>query len=203
MIPNSLIDEGATAPASHATRSRGARDRLRAATAGAHHELDTRLSRLDLNAPHDYHSFIRVHVDALPAIERALEAAGVERLCADWPTRRRREALLSDAAALGIGEGPREPRSLVAGDPEIVGTLYVLEGSRLGGEMLARSIRGGTGMPTAFLDHGRGARLWTSFLPLLEGTLVTERDRERAAAAALRAFAAFEKAARSVIEGSV
>ena len=182
-----------------------ARTMLRAGTAGAHEDLDTRLSALDLTDPADYAAFVRVHLAALPPIERTLEEAGVETVCDDWAARRRAGSLQADADRLGL-EPVQEVEvdgDALAGHPaRLLGTLYVLEGSRLGGEVLLRGIGRGDGIrnATAFLSHGRGEGLWRSFQPRLERGLKEPNERRMAIDAAQRAFATFGLAACRELE---
>jgi len=83
--------------------------------------------------------------------------------------RPRAPLLRADLAALGI-DAAALPRATalpdVRGLGRALGALYVLEGSTLGGQVLAREVsRGAAGVPTAFL-HGAGEATgprWTSF----------------------------------------
>lgn len=78
------------------------------------------------------------------------------------------------------------------------GVLYVLEGSRLGGRVLARmadesgdaAVRGAT----TYFRHAEHAGHWRNFIEALESSAAVRRQRERAARAALQTFEAFETA---------
>jgi heme oxygenase len=104
-------------------------------------------------------------------LEQSLLAAGVRELLPDWDDRSRTGALLADLAGLrGV------PRRLDAPDISdlfaMLGTLYVLEGSRLGAAYLIRTVRQ-CGDPvvsrnTAFLGHGAGRPFWPEYLTVLE-----------------------------------
>jgi heme oxygenase len=78
----------------------------------------------------------------------------------------------------------------------VLGTMYVLEGSRLGAKFLLKTLADAADPrlfeATTYLAHGRGLRLWQSFLARLadEGY-----DEDEAIFSARLAFAAFEQAA--------
>jgi heme oxygenase len=75
--------------------------------------------------------------------------------------------------------------------------MYVLEGSRLGAKFLLRTVADAADPrlleATAYLAHGRGQRLWQSFLATLAGEENCDEDETIVSACA--AFAAFEQAA--------
>src|SRR6201996_9611544 len=149
----------------------GLRDRLRQATAEAHRTLDAWLGAFDLARLDGYRRFLEINAAALLPLEASLEAAGVATIFPDWPWRSRRAAIAADLARIGgslrpLGEAPEFNRAAV------FGTLYVLEGSRLGAKFLRRSIAASTdpviSRATAYLDHGSGQNLWQGFLHRLE-----------------------------------
>ena len=121
-------------------REQAVRTRLRAATAGAHRRVDDTFSRFDLTCPEAYALFLQAQAAALLPLERALEAGASRRLPADWPARRRGQALLADLRALGVPEPVCDELAPIRQDAAALGTLYVLEGSRLGGAMLRRAV---------------------------------------------------------------
>ena len=167
----------------------GLRAALRRATRDAHDRVDAAFGRMNLSDPVSYRRFLEAHVWAVLPLEAALDAAGADRLLPDWPARRRGGALLRDLAALQA-TAPTPPCTVFfGGAPEVWGGLYVLEGSRLGARVLAREAAG----PRAYLLHGERARLWPSFVQLLEAS---GADPERAASGARAAFNRFEEAAR-------
>lgn len=145
------------------------RARLRQATAPLHEQVDTAFSGFAFEHPGDYRQFLRAHCRVLSAAEIALENAGIAELLDDWPRRVRRHVLLADLAELGSSP----PVALEV--PELSdiaccwGVAYVLEGSRLGGRVLARQIREtNPTAPVRYLEHGDVARLWPTFLARLE-----------------------------------
>lgn len=159
------------------------RDALRSATAAAHARLDALAVELDLSDARAYGRFLCAQAGPVFALEEGLEAAGVASVIPDWPARSRRAALQHDLGVLGLVV----PR-LEAHVTEIFGTLYVLEGSRLGARVLTKRAKD---MPDAFLRHGEGLKLWPSFLALLEEN-ISRTDTPLCIQSALSAFSLFE-----------
>jgi heme oxygenase len=179
-------------------KSSGLRDRLKEATATAHRDLDARFAAFDLSSRRGYRRFLEASAAALLPLEAALERAGVIGLFADWPQRARREAIVADIARLD-GEirplGDVRPLSRNG----VLGTMYVLEGSRLGAKYLQRMIAQSAdpmiGEARAYLSHGAGLPLWRGFLARLACERVSVADEAEAVAGAQRAFAKFAEAA--------
>jgi heme oxygenase len=175
----------------------GLRQRLRSATAAAHARLDERLRELDMRRLADYRRFLEASAAALLPLEAALIAAGVQRIFPDWALRSRRGAILHDLARVGGAARP-----LVVSGPldldGVLGTMYVLEGSRLGAKVLLQTVAGSSDATvtaaTAYLRHGAGRHLWQSFLALLERHAETLNDDAGAVNAARRAFDLFAEA---------
>lgn len=171
------------------------RMRLRQATAPLHDRVDSAFSGFDLQDPDDYRRFLRAHYRVLCAAERALEQAAIGDVLDDWPARVRRHALGKDLAQLGCALPSPAPLAKPNDDAACWGIAYVLEGSRLGGRVLARRLREANPQaPTRYLEHGDVAVLWPGFLARLE------RDAARCAwepmlAAAETTFALFAEAA--------
>ncbi|EWC42306.1 biliverdin-producing heme oxygenase [Stutzerimonas stutzeri] len=145
------------------------RARLRQATAPLHEQVDAAFSSFGLDHPDGYCRFLRAHSRVLSATEIALEQAGMEKWLDDWPARVRRHALLDDLAELNC---PPPAPLQVPGLNDIGscwGAAYVLEGSRLGGRVLARQVRkSDPAAPVRYLEHGEVSRLWPTFLVHLE-----------------------------------
>lgn len=174
------------------------RDRLRAATRDAHERVDRRFSGYDLGKPLDYRCFLEAHHAVLPGCERALEASAAGRLIDDWARRVRTPALLADLDCLGGTQARAAPAGRRLAPAAAFGMLYVLEGSRLGGAILARRVLDG-GSPrcaeaTRYLRHGEGLRLWPSFLAALEASIAVRDDPDAVVACAIETFALFEHA---------
>jgi len=145
--------------------------------------------RIDTRA--GYADFLRAQARVLLPLEAQMERAGVERVLPDWELRRRSDALRRDLESLKTPSFPAVVPSLQSGS-ELLGAAYVLEGSRLGARVMRSRVV--QGLPTAFLDHGEGLRLWQSFLPVLESNADVRRDPDAAAAAAKAVFGLFEEA---------
>jgi heme oxygenase (biliverdin-IX-beta and delta-forming) len=177
------------------------RARLREACAESHRGLDERLGILDLRLTHDYRTFLEISAAALLPLEAALVSAHVERLFPDWERRSRSRAIRADIARFGgIVRPLSAPEELGLGG--MLGTMYVLEGSRLGARMLLRRVAQSPHPEVreacAYLGHGAGSSLWQSFLAALEfhgGRLSDDRVAVRAAQ---HAFDLFADAASSI-----
>ncbi|MBB4236041.1 biliverdin-producing heme oxygenase [Rhizobium esperanzae] len=113
---------------------------LRAQTADCHAEVDKLFGTFDLSDREQYKTFLRAHARVVPATENALEEAGIARLLPDWPERRRAHLLLADLRELGERLPPCLAPPALQSQPALWGALYVLEGSKLGGAMLAKSV---------------------------------------------------------------
>lgn len=169
------------------------RTRLRDATAPLHDRVDAAFGTADLGTRHGYVAFLRAQAAAHLPVEEALEDAGVAAVLPDWNRRARAAHLRSDLAELGVAEPRLLSAPPIVGVPAILGSVYVLEGSRLGGAMLKRGVS--AELPARFLgsvDSG----LWRDLLALLDERLTNEEDRDAAVEAAMRVFLVFEQAGR-------
>jgi heme oxygenase len=167
---------------------------LRDATAADHARLDATLGALDLCTVPGYRRFLDINAAALLPLERSLERAGVRAVLPDWDDRARTAAILTDLTRLGGSSPPLDAPEL-AGRSALLGTLYVLEGSRLGAAYLLRTVKA-CGDPlisntTAFLGHGAGRQFWPQYLAALEAHAdeIAEDDLVRSARAAFDLFA--------------
>jgi heme oxygenase (biliverdin-IX-beta and delta-forming) len=176
----------------------GTRQRLKAATAADHYALDELLRDFDLSTTAHYRRFLQASAAALLPLEAALEQAGVGELVEDWAQRRRAQVIAADLAdidgvcvPLGL---PMQPLDR----PAVFGTLYVLEGSRLGAAYLLRVVAASADprvrRATRYLRHGAGQGLWCGFLSRLAREPVTADDELRMIVSAREAFAVFAKA---------
>ena len=168
------------------------RQALRSATADWHDRVDRAFSRFDLGDRASYGRFLMAQAGAHLAVEAALESGDVASVLADWPARRRSQLIRNDLAALGLSA----PRAVAIpgfeGVPALLGAVYVLEGSRLGGALLKRSVP--ADFPTSFLGAGN-AGAWRRLLEALEEKVRTEDETTAATSAACRVFTLFEGAA--------
>jgi heme oxygenase (biliverdin-IX-beta and delta-forming) len=174
------------------------RSALRAATAAHHERVDRLFSRLNLADPHEYGLFLLAQASAHIPVEEALDAAGADRLVPDWPDRRRAPFLREDLAALGEATPhPITPPPL-ADNPSMLGAIYVLEGSRLGGALLKKQLPAGA--PSRFLSAKAQTGAWRKLLENLETALYREDLIEAAAVAAKSVFQRFEAGGLSYLE---
>jgi heme oxygenase (biliverdin-IX-beta and delta-forming) len=171
---------------------------LRARTRDAHDRVDAVFGGADLGARESYGRFLMAHADALLAVEEALDAREAGRLLPDWPRRRRGEAIRADLADLGETPPPTRAMALDPGDAPLWGAVYVLEGSRLGGSLLARQVP--AGLPRRYLGQGLHAPgAWRDLLARLDGSVQHRQDVDLATASALAVFRRFEAAGQRLI----
>lgn len=173
---------------------------LREATAAQHADVETLLPPSWSTLGRDgYGAYLRRMAGFhLPLEERLLAAHPWEALgLPDAAARPRAPLLRADLVALGI-DAAALPQATELPDvrelPRALGVLYVLEGSTLGGQVLAREVsRGAAGVPTSFLSgagEATGAR-WISFGQFAEALAARDpRVTGPAVAAAGETFAA-------------
>lgn len=115
----------------------------------------------------------------------------------NWAGRLRAHALREDLSAVG-GDFRQHFTPPLEYEAEMFGALYVLEGSRLGGQVLARMAGASTDpavrSATKYFRHGARAGHWRSFVDALEASDAVRRQPERTMNAAVRTFEAFEAA---------
>lgn len=159
---------------------------LKAATDDVHRELDERLSRLNLAKANDYRLFLGYHARTIPSIERSLASAGLGSLVEGWSDHRRSAAIKADIQALGEPMPAAAPHPELSGVAELLGTAYVLEGSRLGGRVLLPRV--GAGLPVAFLSDNGSLEPWPTLLRVMERLLRPGNLLDEAKDAARRTF---------------
>ncbi|WCT74631.1 biliverdin-producing heme oxygenase [Sphingomonas naphthae] len=165
------------------------RQRLRAATHATHEALDAAFAGYDLGDGESYAAFLTAHARALLPIEDALGET------APWPRWSPRGPLLrADLAALGRAVPAPISIARLNGEAARWGTLYVIEGSRLGGAMLAERVA--DGLPRAYLAHKFAPGEWRDFMAALDDAATGEDWVDEAIMAAEAAFATFARAAR-------
>jgi heme oxygenase (biliverdin-IX-beta and delta-forming) len=176
----------------------GLRERLKQATAAAHRALDARFGAFDLTTRPGYLRFLEASAAALTPLEDALERAGVQEIFEDWPLRSRRAAIAADIARLGGAIRPL-PDIGTFNRNQVVGAMYVLEGSRLGAQYLLKTVLAAASPAiagsTRYLRHGADQRLWPSFLDALACVIVAPGEEAEIISGARQAFAAFATAA--------
>jgi len=173
--------------------SQTVRSSLRAATAAAHARVDRAFSQFDWRRREGFARFLQAQATALLPLERALDLGGTAAgLGIGWAARRRGSALLADLAALGVAAPEGERPAPIARPAAALGTIYVLEGSRLGGSLIKRSVP--PEFPAAFLAPGPEGG-WRALLAVLERELADAAACDEAIGAACAAFDRFERAA--------
>ena len=174
-----------------------ARMALRAATGTFHDRVDRVFSKARLGDRQSYGQFLQAQAGAHIPAEAALTRAGIGSIVADWPERQRAAALMADLAELGLEapEGAGEP--VLEGEAELLGALYVLEGARLGGTLLKRSVA--TELPTRFLGGGDSAA-WRRLLALLDERIDTEAKRLTSIKTASEIFMLFEASGQKYLK---
>jgi heme oxygenase len=178
----------------------GARTAIRVATAADHQRLDGLFEGFDLGDARSYGAFLVAHAAALLPIEAALDAAGADRLIPGWADRRRGGMIRADLAALDLPSPELALFPPLDDDAACWGAAYVVEGSRLGGALLARRIA--PGLPRAYLGTPQAKGAWRTFVDALDAALVGDDRIGRATGAARATFAFFEAAGRRQLEQS-
>jgi heme oxygenase len=167
---------------------------LREGTRDAHDRVDAAFGAFDLSDPSDYRRFLRAHARAFIPVEQAIDCIGIEAMVPDWTGRRRADRILADLQALEETAPDLTPLKLTDTDAAL-GALYVLEGSRLGGAMLARRIP--ADLPRTYLGTAQTPGAWRKLLEILGSTLYSPESVEAALASARAVFDRFEAAARA------
>ena len=189
-------------------RDAGLRGRLRHAVANVHQRMHAHpglaAAAMGTILLPDYRLLLmRIYGFHLPLESRMIEEAAALHLTINVKERARWPALVEDLVALGVDpsaisalpvwtHGPR-----LADRGSLLGALYVLEGSAMGGAQIARGLASVLGIPDDgrrrfFSGHGnhRGA-MWRSLLGELE-TITDDDEADLAIRAAIRIFEGFE-----------
>lgn len=175
-----------------------ARAALRSGTAEDHRRVDALFSRADLSQRAGYTRFLTAQAAAFLPVEAALDAAGAAAILPDWPGRRRSALLRADLAALGAPVPDAVAVPAFAGEADIWGAVYVLEGSRLGGALLRKALS--PGLPSAFLGAPAAPGAWRNLLIRLDESLSGPEGTARATAAAKQVFDLFRQAGERYLE---
>lgn len=157
--------------------------------------MDAAYAAFDLSSVRGYGDFLAAQARAFLPLEAAVERGGAGLLIDDWATRRRAELLRADLAGLGIGRVDELPPVEFSGAAAVLGAVYVLEGSRLGGAMLRRAVP--RGAPVRFLGGEDNGPRWRALTGMLDERLASGPDLDSAIAAARSVFDCFRIAART------
>lgn len=176
---------------------KSARTTLRDLTHDNHGIVDGLFSKFDLTQRNGYRLFLTAQAAAFLPAEAQLEAAGVGRIVPDWPERRRGPLLLADLADLGARPDAPVAAPPLPSDAAVLGALYVLEGSRLGGQLLRRNLPDGA--PCRFLAAETAPGAWRALTQHIDKALPGEAEQADAVAAARAIFDNFATAARQAL----
>ncbi|MGO6818596.1 biliverdin-producing heme oxygenase [Rhizobium brockwellii] len=172
------------------------RSALRAQTADCHAAVDTLFGSFNLSRTQDYKAFLRAHARVVPAIEHALENGGIGRLLPDWPDRRRAHLLAADIRELDDRLPVLLPQPVLRSEAAVWGAAYVLEGSKLGGALLANAVP--DHLPSSYLSPQGPKGAMRLFVDRLDASTVEDPD--AAVAAARDVFDLFLKAGQAELE---
>ncbi len=167
---------------------------LRARTAPQHRATEAAYAGYDLTNRRSYTTFLQAHGRAVTAAEQVLSAsAGLP----EWQPRA--PLLRQDLDALDAPMPNPLPFPAVRDTGEAWGVLYVLEGSRLGSELLSRRVP--PGLPRSYLAASHGPGGWHAFRTRLEADLASDKlVLERAVTGAFACFTLFSNAALGAAE---
>lgn len=171
---------------------------LRSATAAEHERVDAAFGGYLLADRAHYTAFLKAQAEAFLPVEAAIEAAHPQDVLPDWPGRRRAPLLQRDLASLGVAMADLSDYPVPHSTSALLGAIYVLEGSRIGGKFLERQVP--NDFPRAFLS-AHDSLSWRQFLGLLEQRLQSTAQIEAAIGSAKSVFAFFEQGALRQLKG--
>jgi heme oxygenase len=173
---------------------------LKLATAAAHSSLECVLAKRGyFEGREQYIQYLQRFLAFQEEAERALHTAITAETVPDWHQRHRAHLARTDLAALGAPERafPRSSGYLpaVTWSEQVLGIVYVLEGSTLGGAWLLKQLaplgitaaHGGSYLASYGSDRGK---MWQRFLFTLEEAHLRGVRAEAIAAAAIATFTA-------------
>lgn len=170
-------------------KSGGFRAQLRQDTHPRHIRIEAAFDTLDITRRDDLRIFLEAHALALTGLPDILDP--------DWPywageVRRLSSALRDDIAAVGGSDPAGLAGNLMAGfpvPPHPLGISYVIAGSRLGSQILAKRLRDhqepDSGLMSKYLSHSLQPDAWPNLCAALE--MISTND-EQAAVSGSAAF---------------
>ena len=171
---------------------------LRSATATEHERVDAAFGSYLLADRAHYTAFLKAQAEAFLPVEAAIDQAQPEQVMSDWADRRRAPLLKRDLAALGVTAESVAEFPIPNSPEALLGAIYVLEGSRLGGKFLERQI--GDDFPREFLSAHDSAS-WRQLVGVIDDRLQSPAQIDAAIASAKSVFAFFENGALRHIRG--
>lgn len=169
----------------------GASTALRERTAAHHDAIDAAYARFDLHDRDGYAAFLTAHARIVPPVETILaDHAALPRF--DLRT----AALAADLADMGLDIPPALKVGEAPDDAAAWGMFYVVEGSRLGGVMLARRV--GAAFPARYLSAAHGKGGWRTVRAEIDAAATTGDAGwlDRAVQAAKQCFTLYGDAAK-------
>lgn len=182
--------------------------RLRAATAEAHERMHTHAgfgaAAEGTIGAQDYRQLLmRLYGFHRPFEDTARSAAEILGTDLDMSARARSPLLLADLQTLGVNPSAKatiplwRPSIRLWSKGSLLGALYVVEGSALGGVQIARALRdraGGGGKAHSFFagHRERQSAMWRELLQELEALRRHEDEATQAEQSAVTTFEAFE-----------
>ena len=168
---------------------------LRLATRDRHARID-RLMNLRRMRDRGHYGRVLLAFDSFLAPWEQSVASALPARWQGWLHQRsRRPFLRKDLAALSLSPRPAAPLAMprLAGNSAAWGSLYVMEGSALGGQVITRALAPAGLLPDqgASYFHGWGAdttAMWQDFLLQLQAEVATSAAVESACAAACETF---------------
>lgn len=186
-------------------RGEGALDLLRAATVHCHRRLEKRMDvGHRFSSAARYRGYLEVMFGFYAPFEQALGSHAVRSVLTDFAARCKTPLLSDDLVALGVSAdcvaGLPRCASIPACQDEAaaLGSLYVLEGATLGGQvllpMVEQRLRLTRDTGASYLDsYGRDTRaMWQRFGSVVESWCADSVRRATAAAAAVATFESLE-----------
>lgn len=146
-----------------------------------------------MNDRTSYGRFLLAQAAAHIPVEMALERGGIASIIPDWQRRRRAGQLRADLEEMELEPLSPIDEAAYHSEEALLGAAYVLEGSRLGGTLLKRSVP--SAFPTRFLGNADSAA-WQSLLRCLNEGLDTPSKRATAIVSARSVFELFEASGR-------
>lgn len=168
-------------------------------TADMHDRVDGVFSSTDLGTRDGYAAFLLAQAAAYLPVEAALTSAGASTFLADWNHRQRAALLLHDLQQMDVSPPVSSLHVVAPTQAAVMGGIYVLEGSRLGGALLRRSVA--PGFPASFLSAGDPAS-WRRLIQIIDDRLITADQIAEAVVAARDVFQAFERSGRQFLKAN-